>query len=86
MLPAWQAFILSAGKILYRVTSDIKQCQLTFRAVSLVYTTLLSLVPLLALSFSMLKAFGVHNQLESLLLRLLAPLGEKGTELASQIV
>ena len=62
------------------------QGQLTLRAMSLVYTTLLSLVPLLALSFSMLKAFGIHNQLEPLLLNFLAPLGEKGAELATQIV
>ena len=62
------------------------QGQLTLRAMSLVYTTLLSLVPLLALSFSMLKAFGIHNQLEPLLLKFLAPLGEQGTELATQIV
>ena len=37
--------------------------QLTLRAMGLVYTTLLSIVPLLALSFSVLKAFGVHNQI-----------------------
>jgi len=53
---------------------------------SLVYTTLLSMVPLLALSFSVLKAFGIHNQLEPLLLNFLEPFGKKGTELAMQIV
>lgn len=62
------------------------QGQLTLRAMSLVYTTLLSMVPLLALSFSVLKAFGIHNQLEPMLLNFLEPFGEKGTELAMQIV
>ena len=38
---------------------DLAYGQLTLRATGLVFTTLLSLVPLLALSFSVLKAFGV---------------------------
>ncbi len=77
---------LIAARILYRVIHDLMQGQLTLRAMSLVYTTLLSLVPLLALSFSLLKAFGVHNQLEPLLQNFLAPMGEKGVELSAQIV
>ncbi len=60
--------------------------QLNLRAMSLVYTTLLSLVPLLAVSFSVLKGFGVHNQIEPLLLRFLAPLGPKGIELSNNII
>lgn len=64
---------------------DVAMGQLTLRAMSLVYTTLLSIVPLLALSFSVLKAFGVTNQIQPLLLRLLEPLGEKGQEVALRI-
>jgi membrane protein len=45
--------------------------ELNLRAMSLVYTTLLSIVPLLAVSFSVLKGFGVHNQIEPLLLNFL---------------
>jgi membrane protein len=78
--------LLVAARILYRVIGDFMQGQLTLRAMSLVYTTLLSMVPLLALSFSLLKAFGVHNLIEPLLLNFLSPLGEKGAELAQQIV
>lgn len=59
---------------------------LKYRAMGLVYNTLLSLAPLLAVSFSVLKAFGVHNQLRPFLLGLLAPLGSKGEELAGQIL
>ena len=42
------------------------------RASALTFTTLLSLVPLLALVFSVLKGFGVQNELEPLLLEQLA--------------
>jgi membrane protein len=60
--------------------------ELKFRAMGLVYTTLLSLAPLLAVSFSVLKAFGVHNQLMPFLVGILEPFGDKGAELASQVV
>jgi membrane protein len=60
--------------------------QLTLRAMSLVYTTLLSLVPLLAVSFSVLKAFGVHNQIEPMLLTYLEPLGSRGEEITMHIL
>ena len=64
---------------------DLAAGQLTLRAMSLVYTTLLSIVPLMALSFSVLKAFGVTNQIQPVLVSLLAPLGEKGVEVALRI-
>jgi membrane protein len=85
-LPWYKTFAIVAARITLRIIQDFMQGQLTLRAMSLVYTTLLSLVPLLALSFSVLKAFGIHNQLEPLLLRFLSPLGEKGSQLAHQIV
>jgi membrane protein len=53
---------------------------------SLVYTTLLSVVPLLAVSFSVLKGFGVHNQIEPLLMKFLEPLGPRGEELSDNII
>ena len=65
---------------------DLVNGQLNLRAMSLVYTTLLSLVPLLAVSFSVLKGFGVHNQIEPALLGFLAPLGPKGIELSNNII
>ena len=65
---------------------DLALGQLTLRAMGLVYTTLLSIVPMLALSFSVLKAFGVYNQIQPMLVSFLAPLGEKGAEVARRIV
>ncbi|NIR25920.1 MAG: YihY/virulence factor BrkB family protein, partial [Gammaproteobacteria bacterium] len=73
-------------RLLIVMGRDLSSGQLNLRAMSLVYTTLLSLVPLLAVSFSVLKAFGVHNQIEPLLLNLVEPLGERGIELVATIL
>jgi len=59
---------------------------LMMRSMSLVYTTLLSVVPLLAFSFSVLKGFGVHNQLEPVLYTMLEPLGAQGAEITRQVI
>lgn len=73
-------------QIMIMVGRDLKGGMLTLRSMSLVYTTLLSIVPLLAVSISVLKGFGVHNQLEPTLVGLLAPLGERSVEISSRIV
>jgi membrane protein len=53
-----------ALRVIYATISDLASGELSLRAMSLVYTTLLSIVPLLALSFSVLKAMGAHNEIE----------------------
>ncbi|HFD80219.1 MAG TPA: YihY/virulence factor BrkB family protein [Gammaproteobacteria bacterium] len=73
-------------RLLFVVTRHLLKGQLSLRAMSLVYTTLLSVVPLLAVSFSVLKGFGVHNQIEPLLANFLAPLGPQGAELTERII
>ena len=80
---AWGLRVL---RVSYALIRDLREGQLTLRAMSLVYTTILSLVPLMAISFSILKGFGVHNQVEPVLLNLLAPLGDKGVEISERIV
>lgn len=65
---------------------ELIQGDLNMRAMGLVYTTLLSITPLLALSFSVLKGFGVHNQLEPLLLQFMTPLGQKAEEVTKQVL
>lgn len=76
-LPAWRMLLTRTLQVAFAVVRDFLDGQLTLRAMSLVYTTLLSLVPLLALTFSVLKGFGVHNQLEPLLLGTLSDLGRR---------
>jgi membrane protein len=71
---------------LYAVGRDLREGQLTLLAISLVYTTLLSVVPLIAFSFSVLKGFGVHNQVRPALLALLTPLGDKGAQITDEVI
>lgn len=84
--PLWQQKGIKLLRIFQAVIRDLSGGLPTLRAMSLVYTTLLSLVPLLAVGFSVLKGFGVHNQIKPLLLSVLAPLGEKGVEITSHII
>ena len=85
-MPGSKRLGLYVVRVSFAVGRDVAEGQLTLRAMSLVYTTLLSLVPLLAISFSVLKGFGVHNQVEPLLLNLLAPLGEQGVQITGRII
>jgi membrane protein len=82
----FHAFLIRLLRILYAATRDLSSGLPQLRAMSLVYTTLLSIVPLLAVSFSVLKGFGAHNQLEPVLTGLLEPLGEKGLQISHQII
>jgi len=85
-IPQLQALGVNILRGIYAIGREMATGQLNLQAMGLVYTTLLSLVPLLALTFSVLKGFGVHNQLEPALATFLAPLGEKGVEITQRIV
>lgn len=79
----WGINAVRLGQVLAR---DVQNGEITMRAMGLVYTTLLSLVPLLALAFSMLKAFGVDNALRPVLHRFLAPLGAQADDIIDKVV
>jgi membrane protein len=79
-------FIIKTLRLFYVAAREFFEGQVNLRAMSLVYTTLLGLVPLLAVSFSVLKAFGVHNQLEPFMLNFLAPLGPKSAEITQRVI
>lgn len=80
-------WLFNIGRIVYGVGRSLAQGHTNLHAMSLVFTTLLSIVPLLALSFSVLKGFGVHNQLEPILQGwLLAPLGEQSEEITANVL
>lgn len=84
--PVWRRWLLEPARIGYVFVRDVFDGDLNQRAVGLVYWTLLSVVPLFAISFSVLKGFGAHNRVEPLLLDFLAPLGEKGVEATAWII
>lgn len=85
-VPWWQGLGVKAVRLVHVLVRDMVDGQLTLRAMSLVFTTLLSIVPLLAVSFSVLKAFGMHNELQPLLRNFLAPLGPRGADISNQII
>ena len=65
---------------------EFRESALSARATALVYTTLLSLVPLLAVMFSILKAFGAHEQIEPFLAEIVQPLGPQGAEITQRVI
>jgi len=85
-LPRWQGRALQLLRLVIAVAVEFRFRLLDARAAGLVYTTLLSLVPFLAVTFSVLKAFGAHQQIEPLLNQVLEPLGPKGAEVTGQII
>lgn len=68
------------------ILGKFRDNNLHLQSTSLAYTTLLSLVPFLAVTFSVLKGFGVQNQLEPMLMQSLAPLGDRGVEIGQNIL
>ncbi len=88
-----ERFGIAGGRVLaiilrysYALLRDMFQGQLMLRSMSLVYTTLLSIVPLTAFSFSVLKGFGKHKDFEPLLFKALEPLGPQGAEITQQVI
>ena len=73
-------------RYLYALTRDLVVGDLNMRAMSLVYTTLLSIVPLCAFSFSIVKGLGFDHGVSPLLQEFFRPLGDRGDELAARVV
>jgi membrane protein len=88
--PRAQSHAMAFGIRFFRIATvisrDIARGELRLQAAGLVYATLLALIPLLAVVFSILKGFGLHDLLRPTLLNLLAPLGQTGVELTRQIL
>ena len=83
----WPGRVLSTTlRYFYAVLRDFFSGQLTMRAMSLVYTTLLSIVPLLAFSFSVAKGFGIHEQIQDQMYLFLEPLGDRGAEITDKVM
>jgi membrane protein len=85
-LPTWKASPIRIGRVAYAVVRDVVAGRLALHAASLVYTTILSIVPIFALGFSVLKGFGVHYRFEPLVMNALAPLGTQASVIADRLM
>src|SRR6202035_564152 len=74
----WSAATLRVLRYPYAVIRDLLGGEINLRAMGLVYTTLLSLIPLLAISFAVLAAFGVDRDLEPIVYEFFRPMGNPG--------
>jgi membrane protein len=70
----------------YAILRDLMGSELTLRATGLVYATLLALIPLVALSFAVLKAVGAHRELEPFLLEFFRPVGDAGVQITHRLM
>ena len=75
-----------ALRLIYAVGLKLGDKKLHIKSTILAYTTLLSLIPMLAVTFSVLKGLGVQHQLEPMLMESLEPLGDKGAEIGEKIL
>ncbi|MGB5102989.1 MAG: YihY/virulence factor BrkB family protein [Steroidobacteraceae bacterium] len=73
-------------RYLYALLRDFARGEIGLRAMSLVYSTLFAIVPVVAVAFSVLKAFGYHRELEPVLFEFLRPLGDPGYRLTESIM
>jgi len=80
--PFWLVF----ARFPYALLRDFFHGDLTLRAMSLVYTTMLAIVPLLAFVFAVLKGLDIHRDLEPVLRGFLAPLGPRAGEISESII
>jgi membrane protein len=62
------------------VLRDLSRGEINLRAMGLVYTTLLSLIPLLAFSFAILKFFGGHHELQPVVYEFFRPVGDAAAD------
>jgi membrane protein len=73
-------------RYVYALLRDMSQGGLGLRAMSLVYSTLFALVPIVAVAFAVLKGFGYDRQLEPVLFEFLKPLGDEAYVVTTRIM
>jgi membrane protein len=70
----------------YAILRDLSRGQINLHAMGLVYATLLSLVPLVAFAFAILKAFGAHRELAPLVEQFFSPMGSGAHQLTERVM
>lgn len=69
-------------RILLAVSRVVNQSRIKLFAASMTYNTLLAIVPLLAVLFTLLKSFGIDTFLQNMIAELLSPMGSAGAEVS----
>jgi membrane protein len=85
MGPPWGA-ILRVVRYPAALIRDWLRGEIGVQAMSLAYTTLLSIVPLMVFSFSILKGLGAHGDLRFILHEFFKPLGSAEAELTESVM
>ncbi len=73
-------------RVLIAVFRIINQSNIKLSATSLTYSSLLAIVPLLAVLFTLLKSFGIDTFLQKILQDVLAPMGDAGQEVGQYLL
>jgi membrane protein len=79
-------WVFAPLRYLYALIRDFARGEIGLHAMSLVYSTLFALVPLIAVAVAVLQVFGFQSALEPVLYEFLRPLGAQGRELAAGIM
>jgi membrane protein len=85
MAPPWGP-VLSILRYPAALLRDWLRGEITVRAMSLAYTTLLSIVPLLVFSFAILRKIGARGDLRFILEQFFAPLGGASDQLTESVL
>ena len=81
------ALVLRILRYPYAVIRDLARGDINLRAMGLVYTSLLSIIPLIAFTFVILKIFGARHDLEPIVYEFFRPMGGPiAGELSSRVV
>jgi membrane protein len=82
----WVKYLRRTAAYAYALLRDLLGGKLNLHAMGLVYATLLALVPLLAFSFAILRAFGGHRELEPLIFEFFRPMGTAAADLTRRVM
>src|ERR1700742_2917082 len=85
MAPPWGP-VLRVVRFPAALLRDWLRGEITVRAMSLAYTTLLSIVPLLVFSFAILRKIGARGDLRFILEQFFAPLGGASDQLTDNVL
>lgn len=85
-LTRFRRLIYRQLQFIYVVANRFNESEVKLQALALSFKMVLSIVPLLAVMFSLLKAFGVQNRVRPMLSQAFAPLGPQGDEITVRLL